>query len=70
MIANIILMAICFFAKSAKAESDFTDSYLIGCSEHFYNGITPFSAGGQPFQIYYLNKRGITKEIIEYFKEK
>jgi uncharacterized protein (TIRG00374 family) len=51
-------LSLCFFAKSAKAESDFTDSYLIGCSEHFYNGITPFSAGGQPFQIYGFSRRG------------
>ena len=35
------------------------DSYLIGCSEHFYNGITPFSAGGQPFQIYSFSKKGV-----------
>ena len=52
-------LSICFFAKSSKAESTFMDSYLIGCSEHFYNGITPFSAGGQPFQIYSFSKKGV-----------
>lgn len=52
-------LSLCFFAKSTKAEATFTDSYLIGCSEHFYNGITPFSAGGQPFQIYSYSKRGV-----------
>lgn len=52
-------LSLCFFAKSSKAESTFMDSYLIGCSEHFYNGITPFSAGGQPFQIYSYSKRGV-----------
>ena len=52
-------LSLCFFAKSAKAESTFTDSFLIGCSEHFYNGITPFSAGGQPFQVYSYSKRNV-----------
>lgn len=28
----------------------------------YYDNITPMSAGGQPFQIYYLNKRGIKSE--------
>lgn len=35
------------------------DSFNIANCVHFYNGITPFSAGGQPFQIYYYNKRGL-----------
>ncbi len=38
----------------------FRDSYHIATCAHFYNGVTPFSAGGQPFQIYYLGKRGLT----------
>ena len=53
-------ISLCLFAKSAKAECDMTDTFLIGCSEHFYNGITPFGAGGQPFQIYSYSRTGVS----------
>lgn len=49
----------CIYAKALKAESSVGESYLIACSEHFYNGITPFAAGGQPFQIYSYTKCGV-----------
>ncbi len=32
-------------------------SILLVFSGQFFNGITPFSSGGQPFQIYYLSKK-------------
>ena len=51
-------LSIVFFAKSSDKNISKADAYLIGCSEHFYNGITPFSAGGQPFQIYGFSRRG------------
>ncbi len=34
-------------------------SYKIGLLGKYYDVITPFSTGGQPFQIYYANKYGI-----------
>ncbi len=46
----------CIYGKALNAEATVGESYLIGCSEHFYNGITPFAAGGQPFQIYSYTK--------------
>ena len=48
------------YGKALKIKASGTESYLIGCSEHFYNGITPFAAGGQPFQIYSYTKRKVT----------
>ena len=36
------------------------DSFLIGGSEHFFNGITPFASGGQPIQIYLYTQNGMT----------
>lgn len=33
--------------------------YKISASEFFFNGITPFSSGGQPFQAYSLKERGV-----------
>ncbi|MBQ9458235.1 MAG: flippase-like domain-containing protein [Bacilli bacterium] len=42
-----------FHLKSGKR-----DLWLIGNSEHFYNGVTPSSVGGQPFQAYGLHQGG------------
>lgn len=38
----------------------FRDSLMIGTIEYFFNGITPFSAGGQPFQVYAYKKIGVS----------
>lgn len=38
----------------------FIDAFLIGSTEYFFNGITPFASGGQPFQVYAYNKVGIS----------
>ncbi len=35
------------------------DSYLISSSEFFFNGITPFSSGGQPFQVYAMKQKNV-----------
>ena len=51
------------FAKAAGSNTSKTDTYLIGCSEHFYNGVTPFATGGQPFQIYSFTKRGTSASV-------
>ncbi len=34
-------------------------SYKLSAVGKYYDAITPFSAGGQPFQVYYLNNRGV-----------
>lgn len=51
------------FAKAAGSDISKMDAYLIGCSEHFYNGVTPFATGGQPFQIYSFTKRGTSASV-------
>lgn len=38
-------------------------SYKVCALGKYYDNITPFGSGGQPFQIYYLNKRGINGEV-------
>ncbi len=35
------------------------DILLIGGTEPFFNGITPFASGGQPFQAYAMYKKGV-----------
>ena len=57
----------CIYGKALKVNASFTDSYLIGSSEHFYNGITPFAAGGQPFQIYSYTKRNTNHSPYTYY---
>lgn len=47
------------FTKSRKLKIRFIDVFLIGSTEHFFNGVTPFATGGQPFQAYFFKKKGV-----------
>lgn len=42
----------CILTKIKKSDIKMLDVYLIANTEHFFNGITPFATGGQPFQVY------------------
>ncbi len=53
-------VSIILFSKDYKDKISVRDSYLIGCSEHYYNSITPFASGGQPFQIYSYKRHNIS----------
>ena len=45
-------LSLCMLTRSRKNKISFGKTYVIGMTEHFFNGITPFSTGGQPFQAY------------------
>ena len=47
------------YLKSIKKDYEIKDTFILMCSAQFFNAITPFSSGGQPFQIYLLKKQGI-----------
>ena len=47
------------YLKVIDKNYKFTDTFILMSSALFFNAITPFSSGGQPFQIYLLNKQGI-----------
>ncbi len=47
------------YLKQIKEDYKFKDTFIIMCSALFFNAITPFSSGGQPFQMYLLKKQGI-----------
>ena len=47
------------FTKKFNSKFDFFSSFKITMSTIFFDGITPFSSGGQPFQVYYLKKHGV-----------
>lgn len=43
-----------FLGKTVGSEATPAEMWMVGNCEHFYNGVTPSSAGGQPFQAYAL----------------
>ncbi|ERJ11118.1 lysylphosphatidylglycerol synthase transmembrane domain-containing protein [Haloplasma contractile] len=46
------------FSKFKILGIKFKDSYRLNLATQFFNSITPFATGGQPFQVYYLGTRG------------
>lgn len=52
-------LTLCILSKAKKVNVSNKYIYSIGMSEHFFNGITPFATGGQPFQIYALSKKKV-----------
>jgi len=61
LLAYILLEAlvIFIFANKKLKGISFLDAFRLNLSTQFFNAITPFAAGGQPFQVFYLNSRGI-----------
>lgn len=53
-------LSLCLIIRCSGIKNHFLDSYLIGSTEHFFNGVTPFSTGGQPIQIYLYTKKHVT----------
>lgn len=61
MLLNIMFQSLSIhgFIKGVKKNYRFIDTYLLMLSALFFNAITPFSSGGQPFQMYMLKKQGV-----------
>ncbi len=49
----------CILTRTKKCDIGMLDTYLIANTEHFFNGITPFATGGQPFQVYSYARLGV-----------
>lgn len=49
-------LSLCVLCKAKKTKVSLVKSYLIGASEHFFNNITPYQTGAQPFQVYSFSK--------------
>lgn len=47
------------YLKEINKNYKLRDTFILMFSAQFFNGITPFSSGGQPFQMYLLKKQGI-----------
>ena len=56
-----ILRAMCLFmiAKEYSKKLKFKQIFSLTLITQFFNGITPFSSGGQPMEVYYLSRTGI-----------
>lgn len=52
--------AIHTFIKKVKPKFSFFNSILLMLRTQFVNAITPFATGGQPYQVYYLTKCGLS----------
>lgn len=59
-IGMIIFESLAFdqIIKSYKKTHPFVKTLKLDLMTKFFNGITPFSTGGQPMQVYYLSKDG------------
>lgn len=53
-------LALHFITTGLGIKLHLLDSMAIGTAEYFFNGITPFSSGGQPFQAYFYMKKGVS----------
>ena len=51
------------FTRKFKKNYKFKKAFKLQLITNFFNAITPFSSGGQPFQVYALKKQGV--EIID-----
>ena len=68
LIAAIGCFGLALFFESCKYDTmiyittgkrQFVTAFEVSAIGKYYDFITPFGSGGQPFQIYYLNKRGL-----------
>ena len=53
-------LSLMFLTRKSKVKVSKLDDFLIGGSEHFFNGITPFASGGQPIQVYLYTQNGMS----------
>ena len=49
-------LSLCILTKAEGCKIGMKTTYSIAMTEHFFNGITPFATGGQPFQAYSFSK--------------
>lgn len=54
--AALYPFSLCILTRARGCDIKLTKTYNIAMTEHFFNGITPFATGGQPFQVYAFAK--------------
>ncbi len=61
VVLMIVLDSLKYFIimrSSCKSKAKYHDALTVSLVGKYYDNITPFSSGGQPFQIVYLNNKG------------
>ena len=53
-------ISLCILTRANNKTVSLRTTYGIAMTEHFFNGITPFATGGQPFQVYAFKRAGVT----------
>lgn len=53
-------LSLCILTRARGCKIKASKTYGIAMTEHFFNGITPFATGGQPFQVYAFHKAKVT----------
>lgn len=56
-------LALHTFTKQFKEDSKYSSSLQCMLRTQFFNAVTPFATGGQPYQIYYLASNGISTTV-------
>ena len=61
MLTNIFFQSLSQYRFLKEVDKDYTfiDCFKLMLMSMFFNGITPFNSGGQPFEVYILNKNGM-----------
>lgn len=61
---GLLLMALSnqIILRAINKDLPYKTGFLINSVEAFFNGITPFSSGAQPFQVYFYNKHHVKPE--------
>ncbi len=53
-------LSLCILTRAMGCNIKMRTTYNIAMTEHFFNGITPFATGGQPFQVYAFAKARVS----------
>ena len=48
------------FCKKINKDFKYTSAFQLTLRTQFFNAVTPFATGGQPYQIYYLKQSGLS----------
>ena len=56
-------LALHTITSKVKPDNKYRSSLQLMLRTQFFNAVTPFSTGGQPYQIYYLARQGLSKTI-------
>jgi uncharacterized protein (TIRG00374 family) len=62
VVLNILLDSLknTIAVRASARQTNFAVGYKVGAIGHYYDNITPFAVGGQPFQVHYLTQKKLS----------